>query len=75
MQRVNPALAFALLAGLGAAGGVSDPLGESRRAMTDEFPRATQRLKNSRYMQGFDPAKRRDKKKQAKKSRMKNKKR
>lgn len=74
-MRPNPAIALALLGALGAAGGVADPFGESRRAMTDEFPRATQRLKNSRYMQGFDPAKRRQKKKQAKKSRMKNKKR
>ncbi len=74
-MRPNITLAAALLAGLGAAGGIADPMGESRRAMTDEFPRATQRLKNARYMQGFDPAKRRQKKKQAKKSRMKNKKR
>lgn len=68
-RRPNPALALALLAGLGAAGGIANPLGEARDAATD--------LRRVRVARNPCPdrADQRAKNKQARKSRAKNKKR
>ena len=65
----NPGLALALLAGLGAAGGIADPMSEARGALTD--------LRRARAPRNPCPdrANRRAKNKQARKSRAKNKKR
>ena len=71
-MRPNAAIALALLAGLGAAGGVADPIGESRRAFVDDFPVA-RRTRFKSAPKNYDRKAERKKGKQARKARNKNK--
>lgn len=71
-MRPNLSVALALSVALGAAAGIQDPIGESRRSVETGGPKPTHRSGPRMTKRVVDPAKRKARNKQARKARAKN---